>query len=71
MKFKIGDIVRHTGKFLRSIGMYTGAPINGRIVGFSKIGGMIFPLVEWSDDMDNPRPVHPNNLELDPRYRRR
>lgn len=69
-KFAEGDVVRYTAKFLKSIGSYTGNPINGKIVGFTKMGaGKEFPLVHWSD-ADEAVAVHPGNIELDPRSKR-
>lgn len=61
--FQIGQIVRFTGKFLRSAGMLAGAPINGRVESFSE--GLGFPLVLWND-RDEAVPVNPANLELCP-----
>jgi len=29
--YQVGDIVRHTGRFLRSTGQFAGAPINGEV----------------------------------------
>jgi len=69
-EFKQGDIVRHTGKFLRSIGMYAGAPINGQVVGFKKMAGRPWPVVEWSDEDWGTKMINPANIELDPRYAR-
>lgn len=68
--FKEGDIVRYTTNFLRSTGQYTGVPINGKVVGTTKIGDTVYPMVHWSD-RDEAVPVHPGNLELDPRRRKR
>lgn len=67
--FKKGDIVRHTGTFLRSIGMFAGGPINGRV---ERVGTEGFtqgwPYVLWNDRGldDEPKPVNPANLEHDP-----
>lgn len=69
--FEVGDIVRYTGKFLRNIGMRTGAPINGKIVGFVKMGeGRMFPKVLWSD-RDEPIGVAPDNIEYDPKFKKK
>ena len=32
MAFKVGDIVKHKASFLKSIGWYTGVPVNGEVV---------------------------------------
>lgn len=69
-RFEKGDIVRFTRKFLRSTGIHT-PPINGRVEGFSSLTtekGEPFPVVLWSD-AEETVPVHPGNLELDPRTR--
>jgi len=71
-KFEKGDIVRHTASFLRSTGQYKGASINGLVTGFTTIGGDKFPMVQWNDYPEGEVvPVHPANLEFDPRARRR
>jgi len=68
--FQEGDIVRHTGKFLRNTGMGVGAPINGKVVKVNTSGFTSgWPVVEWSDG-GGPSPVNPVNLEFDPRHRR-
>ncbi len=64
-EFKKGDIVRFTRKFLKSIGSVTG-PINGIVLG--KSGTWVS--VQWSD-ADEPVLVHPVNLELDPRHKKK
>jgi len=70
-EFKKGDIVRYTGKFLRNIGMQAGGPINGKVVGFVKMGGgKMWPKVLWSD-RDEPHAVAPLNIEHDPRFKRK
>jgi hypothetical protein len=71
--FQVGDIVRHTGKWLRSVGLQRGAPINGKVVGFTKMGtGRMFPVVQWSDAPEGETtPVAPDNIEHDPRHRRK
>ena len=48
--FKVGDIVRHTGKFLRNTGMAVGAPIDGKVVEvYSKGYFAGHPVVQWSN----------------------
>lgn len=73
--FVEGDIVRYTGKFLRSTGMLAGAPINGKVVKVKSGGGFAsgWPYVEWSDRDWGAEPmlVNPINIEFDPRFRRR
>lgn len=69
-RFEVGDIVRHTAKFRRSIGMYAGGPLNGIVVDHEQIGDIEYPRVQWSD-REYAVPVHPANIELDPRARRR
>lgn len=65
--FKKGDIVRHTKKFLRNTGQYTGNPSKGEVVGFIKMGGKDLPTVKWDDG--NEHPIQPENIELHPRYK--
>jgi hypothetical protein len=63
--YKTGDIVRHTGKFLRSIQWYT-PPVNGRVVETPEdegLGGCV--MVEWSDG--NICLIDTSNIELDPK----
>lgn len=69
--FQAGDIVRYTAKFRRNTGMVTGGPVNGKVVGFVPMGGgRMFPKVHWSH-RDDAVPVAPENIELDPRHKRR
>lgn len=58
--FKLGDVVRQTGAFLRSIGSYSGNPVNGVVCAFVK--GLNFPVILWSDG--KLFTVNPNNLEI-------
>jgi hypothetical protein len=68
---KIGDIVRYTGSFLKSVGLVT-APLNGCV---RDIEGAFTPdseilVVEWSDCHGDPyHRVNCVNVELDPRHR--
>ena len=64
-KFAVGDIVRHTGKFLRSVGWYTEVPINGRIISVQPLGTIVLYLVEWSDGSET-KIIEPN-IETCPR----
>ena len=66
-QFEVGDIVRHTKKFLRNTGQATSSAINGRVTGFVKFGGRMIPNVEWSDG--NASPILPDNIELDPKHK--
>lgn len=63
--FQKGDIVRYTGKWLRNVGLHTG-PKNGEVQGTSGS----FVSVLWSDASE-PVFVHPANIELDPRHKKR
>jgi len=62
-KFKKGDIVRRTGKAMKSMGLVSG-PINGKVVGYSGR----FPLIVWSDDPDGePMAQAEAGLQIDKR----
>jgi len=69
-QFKIGDIVRYTGKFLKSVGMYVGGPINGQVKEMAGSPGSHFsgwPKIQWNDAEEGDlMMVNPVNLELDP-----
>ena len=59
---KVGQLVRYTGEFLRSIGVYTGAPENGIIV---EMHSPKFARVWWCDmDAGESMLVNVANLEL-------
>lgn len=48
--FKPGDIVRFTAKFLKSTGMVTGAPKDGKVLTYdSDLDPTRFIKVAWSD----------------------
>jgi hypothetical protein len=50
--FQVGDIVRHTGEFLRSVGWIAGAPINGEVLAVDAVGDddrRHLLRVAWSD----------------------
>jgi len=68
-QFELGDIVRHTKKFLRNTGQYTGVPRSGKVVGFIDLAGKKLPRVKWDDG--NEAPIQPENIEIHPRHRRR
>ncbi len=57
--FSTGSTVRHTGKFLKSIGMHKGAPVDGLVLGTMANGQRV--LVAWSDGHTSM--VNPANLE--------
>jgi len=60
--FAVGDIVRHTSTFLRSVGWFTNVPRNGVVVEVLIVGFMDgWPVVEWCDGPEGP--IHPANLE--------
>lgn len=64
-----GDIVRHTGVFLRSIGLVAGAPINGEVRAVEGDGDLRDQLldVEWSDGTRST--IIAANVEFCPRGR--
>ncbi len=45
--YVVGDRVRHTARFLRSIGWYTNVPDYGVVVGHKASG---LPVVRWQGD---------------------
>ena len=51
--YRVGDIVRMTGKFLRSVAWYTNVPVNGEVqeihLGLDKKPDHQVLTVEWSD----------------------
>ena len=62
-KFNVGDIVRYTAKFARTMGC-VGLPINGKVVSIKTTGYFKgYPVVLWCDDIDSPEMVHPGNIE--------
>jgi len=73
MAFKQGDIVKHKGKFLRSIGWYTNVPIDGMVLSV-KVNGTFdgWPIVLWCDEagQSDGSLVNPANIMLakDPDY---
>jgi hypothetical protein len=65
-QYKIGDIVRHTSKFLRSIGWYTDVPKNGKVISLSLESCFKdWPYVQWCDDPENTYGtlINPCNIE--------
>lgn len=63
--YKVGDIVRHRGDWLRSVGWVTGVPVNGRVQHQTPFGGGQALTVEWSDG--NVCMILGSNVELCPR----
>jgi len=69
--YLVGDIVRHTGDFLRSAGWFTGVPINGEV---AAVEDCDLPdprrqllTVRWSDGNENG--IAACNVEFCPRGR--
>lgn len=64
-----GDIVRHTGEFLRSAGWFAGAPINGEVIAVKRAGdpGDQLLTVRWSDGTEGG--IASCNVEFCPRGR--
>ena len=61
--FKVGDLVRYTGKFLRNTGMQSGAPIDGKVVEvYSKGYFAGHPVVQWSNGGE-PSLVRAENIQ--------
>lgn len=67
-EFQVGDIVRYTGKFMRSVGLVS-SPVNGKVIATSDMCGRQVVGVLWSDDSE-PANTLALNLEFDRRYRR-
>ncbi len=68
-QLKTGDIVRHTGKFLRSISWCLDVPINGLVKKVGQplsVGGPDLVHVLWCD-RDESAAILSCNVELDPR----
>ena len=69
--YRIGDIVRHTGDFLRSVSWITGVPINGEVTGIGSVGGGVpqrqLLTVRWSDGTE--LGIAACNVEFCPRGR--
>lgn len=69
--YKVGDIIRHTGAFLRSVGLVVGAPINGEAIAVESIrdGSIERQLltVRWSDGTESG--IAACNIEFCPRGR--
>jgi len=64
-----GDIVRHTGSFLRAAGWFAGAPINGEVIAATSAGNALHQLltVRWSDGTEGG--IASCNVEFCPRGR--
>lgn len=57
-QYKEGDLVKHTAKFLKSIGWFSGVPINGRVESVEAEPGFYgvsacYLTVKWSDGNTN------------------
>ena len=63
-QFAEGDIVRHTGEFLRSIAWFLDVPINGRVISSQPLGSNTIVRVEWSDGTECG--ILSSNIEIDP-----
>ena len=61
-KLKIGDTVRYSVPFLRSIGEITGEmpQAKGKITGFIPLGSIRLAVIDWDRNM--PERVNENNL---------
>jgi hypothetical protein len=60
---QVGDVVRHTKKFLQSTGWYTDVPRGGEVVEVVERGFMDgWPVVEWDDGVE--AAINPANIEL-------
>lgn len=71
MRYARGDVIRFTGSHLRSIGWYTGVPINGVVLGQEgeRLDGESIYLVKWCD-RENLMRVPGNALEPCPKAMR-
>lgn len=67
--YKVGDIVRHTSKFLRSVGWHTNVPINGLVYGVGSLGDHQLLTVKWNDREGFSQVIGPN-VEICPIARR-
>lgn len=62
-----GDVVRHTGAFLRAVCWFT-APINGEVIAVGELAGSQLLTVRWSDGTEGS--INEVNVEFCPRGRR-
>ena len=61
--FLTGELVRHTGKFLKNIGSPTGNPIDGIVTNSAvKFGASYLIEVHWCD-APTPVLINPGNVE--------
>ena len=69
--YRVGDIVRHTGDFLRSVSWFVAVPINGEIIATASAGHGSPPrqclTVRWSDGTESG--IAACNVEFCPRGR--
>ena len=65
--FRRGDLIRHTGKFLRSVGWHVGVPVDGQILEVKQLApGRDCLQVEWSDG--NTSGILSCHVEFEPHY---
>lgn len=62
-ELQVGDLVKYTAKFMQSTGMYTGGPIDGKVVADGGSMGDQFVQVHWND-RDEPVMVNVANIML-------
>ena len=60
-EFKVGDLVKHTSKFLQSVGWYTNVPKDGKVTEMRPMGHEVWPVIQWCDD-DTARMINPVNI---------
>ena len=64
--YKVGDIVRHTSAYLKSVGWYTDVPKNGKVISLSpETCFKGWPYVQWCDYLDDEcgTLINPANIE--------
>lgn len=61
-EYAIGDLVRHTGRFLRSIGWCLDVPIDGKVLKVRTLGKLPLLVVLWNDT-DEPSSILAVNVE--------
>lgn len=63
---QVGDRVKYSRKFLRSIGTFTGEMpfARGTVRATEKLGEITLAVMDWNDD-DMPEKVNVNNLTLE------
>jgi hypothetical protein len=58
-KFKEGDIVQHTSKFLHDIAWYTNVPTDGKVLSVDE--ELVW--VQWCDQ-EAPNRIHEKNIKM-------